>query len=267
MHAHFERRHGGPGPARDFVVRECLDVLQHEPFTLLRRRVPERPSERLHPLRLLERPIRPVGGRHAVVSLIERAAFALPAPLLRVAAVAQDQEQPPSKLVRLAAIRQAIERPHQRVLHGIFSRVEGAEHTRRVARIAVAVAAHQHRVPFHLAAQDRTHDLAVRCVTRETQPSPSLPEVVQVMLGAAADAGNPSAPKESHRATLVTPNPATTCGATRYLARGPPLFYGEIGRAEGCPSTIERCRTGPLSGGWRMGTPQHCASWSNVTAV
>src|SRR5437660_1624772 len=49
------------------------------------------------------------------------------------------------------------------------------------------------------------------------------------MLGAAADAGNPSAPKESPGTWLVTPDPAATCGTTRYLARGPALFYGENG--------------------------------------
>ncbi|PYO25991.1 MAG: hypothetical protein DMD73_13505 [Gemmatimonadetes bacterium] len=50
-----------------------------------------------------------------------------------------------------------------------------------------------------------------------------------MMLGAAADAGNPSAPKESPGTWLVTPDPAATCGTTRYLARGPALFYGENG--------------------------------------
>src|SRR6266700_441797 len=185
MHPHLEGGHGRPRPPRDFVVRQPFDMLQHEDFALLRREVSERPLECPHPLRLLVRPIGPVGGRHTVISLVERPPFPLlPAPL-SVAAIAQDQEQPPRKLVRLAAIRQAIERPHQRVLHLVFARVEGAQHARRVARIAVAVAMHQHRVPLHLAPQYRPHDLAVRCVARETQPSPSLPAVVQVMLGEA----------------------------------------------------------------------------------
>src|ERR1043166_2523699 len=229
MHPHLERRHRRPRPPRDFVVRQPFDMLQHEDFALLRREVPERPLECPPPLRLLERPIRPVRRRHTVVALIERPPFPLPPAPLRVAAIAQDQEQPPRKLVRLAAIRQAIERPHQRVLHRVFARVEGAQHARRVAGVAVAVAVHQHRVPLHLAPQDRPHDLAVRCVARETQPSPSLPEVVQVMLGAAADAGTPSAPKESPGARLVTPDPAATWGTIRYLARVPALFYGNTG--------------------------------------
>src|SRR5207302_479781 len=83
--------------------------------------------------------------------------------------IAQDQEQPPGKLVRLAAIRQAIERPHQGVLHRVFTRVEGAQHARRVARVAVPVAPHPHRIPLHLASQHRTHDLAVRGVARELE--------------------------------------------------------------------------------------------------
>src|ERR1051325_7942329 len=191
MHPHLERRHRRPRPPRDFVVRQPFDMLQHEDFALLRREVCERPLECPHPLRLLVRPIGSVGGRHPTISLIER--------------------------------------PHQHVLNRVFARGDGAQHTRRVARVAVAVAVHQHRVPLHLATQYRPHDLAVRCVARETQPSPSLPEVVQGMLGAAADAGNPSAPKESPGTRLVTPDPAATCGTKRYLARGPALFYGNTG--------------------------------------
>src|SRR5438874_10138769 len=210
MHAHLERCHCRPCPPRDFVVRQPFYVLQHEYFALLRCEVRERPLECPHSFSLLERPIGSVGCRHTVVSLVERAAFPLPAPSLRITAIAQDQEEPPRKLVRLAAIRQPIERPDQGVLHRVLTSVEGAQHAGRVARIAVAVAAHQHRIPLHLASQHRTYDLAVRSVARETQPSPSLPEVVQVMLGAAADAGNPSAPKESSGTRLVT----SDCGET-----------------------------------------------------
>src|SRR5205823_14474878 len=74
-----------------------------------------------------------------------------------------------------------------------------------------------------------------------------------VMLGAAADAGNPSAPKESPGSGLVTPDPAATCDTTRYLARRPALFYGNPeGRA--CPSTIAPCQIAPCSTGWRAAT-------------
>src|SRR5437870_1698366 len=84
------------------AVSQPFDMLQHEYFALLRREVSKRPLECPHPLRLLVRPIGPVGGRHTVISLVERPPFPLlPAPL-SVAAIAQDQEQPPRKLVRLA---------------------------------------------------------------------------------------------------------------------------------------------------------------------
>src|SRR5205814_1278870 len=116
MHPHLERRHRRPRPPRDFVVRQAFHMLQHEYFALFRREVQQRPLESPHLLRLLERPIGPVRSRDTVVSLVERAAFPLPAAPLRITTIAPDQEQPPRKLVRLPAIRQAIERPHQRVV-------------------------------------------------------------------------------------------------------------------------------------------------------
>src|SRR5205085_11605630 len=110
-----------------------------------------------------------------------------------------------------------------------------------------------HAAPLPTASPHTTRAFAVPGVARETQLSPSLPEVVQVMLGAAAHAGNPSAPKESPGTGLVTPDSAVICGTTRYLRRGPALFYGENGGSRDAPAQSRAARSNParVGGGRR----------------
>src|SRR5438876_565603 len=140
MHAHLERGHRRARDPCDLLVRQSFHVLQHEDLALLRGQVLQRPLQCARALHLLVRAVRPVGRRKHLVRRIERPFLSLPASPLRVAAVPQDQEQPPRKLVRLAAVRQPIERPYQRILYRILGDVPGAEHARRVARVAIAVA-------------------------------------------------------------------------------------------------------------------------------
>src|SRR6266550_2633351 len=237
MHPHLERGHGRAGGPRNLLVRKPFRVLQPQHLALLGSQMLERTLQCVRAFHLLVRDVRPLGRRKPLVRRTERPFLSLPAPLLREAAVAQNQEQPPCKLVRLAAVRQPIERPHQRVLHRILSHVPGAEHARRVARVAIAVAPHQDGVALYVARQHRPHDFRIRRLTLETQQDPPSPEVMQVMVEDRGVAGNQSHPKESLPEGLVTHCLVGTCGRKRYPTLASTVFMAS------CPTTRPWWRT------------------------
>jgi len=121
------------------------------------------------PLRRLHRRVGPVRRRDRAGRLEWGHVPAL-APL-REAAVTQDEKEPPDELVGVAALRQLVIGPHERILHGVLGGVRGAQHQRRVARVAVPVPRDELGVALGVARQDRPYDRPVRRLCPSAQPA------------------------------------------------------------------------------------------------
>src|SRR5437879_6435564 len=222
MHAHLERGDGGASHPRDLLVREPLDVLQHEHLALLRRQVDERSFECVRLLDLLHVPVRSIGPGDRFVRRLEGSPFPGPTPPLGEAAVAQDQKQPPGKLGGFPALRQLIESPHEGILDRILGRVERAQHPSRKSRIAVAVAAHQHRVLLYIPRQHGAHARTPRSRRARTVPPRTAKSTRTAPPTAAA---RWSIPKTSITIGTTTPGlkTPTTTGMTAAGTPRPPL--------------------------------------------
>src|SRR5438046_1166047 len=243
MHAHLERGDGGARHPRDLFVRQPFYMLQHEHFTLLRRQTNQRPFERVRLLHLLHIPVGPIGPGDRFVHHLERPPLPGPTTLLGEAAVPQNQKQPSRKLGGFAALRQLIEGPHEGILDRILGRVERAEHPGGKSRIAVAVAAYQHRVLLHIPRQPGAHDFSVRRLFPFPQTEHLGRQGTQRMLDVRWGRGNRLQPKESPRETLVTSGPAVTSG------QGVTSTFPPPSSCLGSPTPWGR--TAPVTCGWR----------------